>query len=87
MARTKAVVDESIEPAIRQSRGRGPTANLHMVVALSLDVRLTAQAKAQQTPKNRFAEKLLDQALSKYATDKVIKAAFEQDNRQAEAAA
>jgi len=40
-------------------------------------VRLTAQAKAQRLAKCRFAEKLLDQSLSKYGSDKAIKAAFE----------
>ena len=82
MARAKAVIEEAPEPAVKQSRGRGPTANLHLTVPLSLDVRLTAQAKMQRMAKCRFAEKLMDQALSKYATDKAIKAAFDGPNSE-----
>jgi hypothetical protein len=78
MARAKPAIEETLEPTAKPTRIRGPLANLHLSVPLSLDVRLTAQAKAQRTSKCRFAEVLLDQSLSKYKTDRAIKAAFEQ---------
>ena len=80
MARAKVQVEEMVESTVRQTRSRGPRANLHLTVPLSLDVRLTAQAKFQRMAKCRFAEKLMDQALSKYTSDKAIKAAFDGPN-------
>jgi hypothetical protein len=87
MARTKPMVEEAPEPGNRKTQGRGDRVELCMTVSHGLDVRLTFQAKLQRMARNQFTEKLLDQALSRYGTDKSVRAMFDDSELETDAAA
>jgi hypothetical protein len=87
MARAKPQIDESEESTPRQTRSKPDRVELHMTVSHGLEVRLTLQAKLQKIARNVLAEKLLDQALSRYGSDKIIRSTFDGSDLQAETAA
>jgi hypothetical protein len=78
MAKRISREEASVEVISSLPQRNTKKARLNLIVPLSLDVRLSAQAKLQKRGKSHFAEYLLDQALSKYKTDKALKSFFEQ---------
>jgi hypothetical protein len=87
VARSKPQIEETEEPGKPQTLNRGPRVELCMTLSHGLDVRLTTQARLQRIGRSALAEKLLDQALSRYGTDKHLKAMLQGTEVEAEAAA
>ena len=87
MARVKQQIEETEESGTPKAATRGTRVELCMTLSHGLDVRLTTQARLQRMGRSALAEKLLDQALSRYGTDKHLKAMLSGTDVEADAAA
>jgi hypothetical protein len=87
MAKQKLAAEEPQEPGKEKTKDRGPSVELCMTLSHALDVRLTTQARLQRMGRSALAEKLMDQALRRYATDKTVRSLFEDPEDETEAAA